>query len=398
MARSSTLAFLKTEPGAGLVMTLAALAALALANSPAAGLYFDFIDGRVPVGVGPFFVSLSVEAWVRDGLMAVFFLSAGLELKYEVLRGEISSPRRLAAPLLAGAAGMVGPAVIYLLVNLGPGGDLRGWTVPTPTDAAFALGSLALVAPRLPRALRLFLLTLAVADDVGAIALIGVLYSHGIHWRALALALAVLAVMLLLARRRRPPRLAFIAGFVLVVALTINSGISTSVAAFACAMAVPVDRRSRDGESLLRAYQAALQPYVAYLVLPLFAFVSAGIALSAHPPGGWFSRPVWGVALGLTLGKPLGVFGMVFLSSALKIGRKPMGATWSEMLGVALLCGVGFDLSFFLCGLALPADQQPQVRLAVMAGSALSLAAGSAVLARRQWVRDQRGGADVFAD
>jgi NhaA family Na+:H+ antiporter len=210
------------------------------------------------------------------------------------------------------------------------------------------------------------------------------------------MALAVLAILMLLGRRRNPPRLIFVAGFVLVLALTLNSGLSTSVAAFACALAVPVDRRSRDGESLLQAYQEALQPYVAYGVLPLFAFVSGGVALSTLPASAWLDRPALGVVLALVVGKPLGVFGMVFLSSTLKIGRKPLGATWSEMLGVALLCGVGFDLSFFLAGLAFGDADQGPIRLAVMAGSAASMAAGALVLSRRQRRREVL--ANAFAD
>ena len=393
MAKPPTLAFLKTESGAGVVLALAAVAALGLANSPWAADYFGLIQTVIPLRIGSFAETLTLESWVRDGLMPVFFLVVGLEVKFEVLKGEFSSPRRLAVPLLAALGGMVGPALIYLAINAGGGGQLRGWPVATPTDIAFALAGLAIFGRRLPQSLRLFLLTLAVADDLGAVALIGVLFSSKLQIASAASAGLILGGLALLSRWARAPRLFYAVGFILVWAFTLRSGISTSVAGFACALTVPVGWRRPEGESLIKTFQDALHPYVAFVILPLFAFVSAGVTFSTLPIGALLTRPALGVALGLLIGKPLGVFGFTFLAVASRLGRRPLGASWGELAGVASLCGAGFTLSFFLGGLAFGALDQPAVRTAVIIGSTASLLAGGALLQRLQAVRDARGDA-----
>lgn len=392
MAKSPTLAFLRTEAAAGAALGLAALAALILANSPWAPRYFAFVGTVIPLRVGAFAETLTVEAWVRDGLMAVFFLVVGLEIKYEVLKGEFSSPRRLALPVFAALGGMAGPALVYLALNLGPGGAPRGWPIPTPTDVAFALAALAVFARRLPQSLRLFLLTLAVADDLGAVALIGVLFSTKLNLVALSGAGVTLAALILLSRWSKLPRTAFAIGFMLVWAFTLRSGVSTSVAGFACALTVPVGWRRPEQESVLKAFQDTLHPCVAYLILPLFAFVSAGVSFETLPRAALLSPPALGVMLGLMIGKPLGVFGATLLAVATRLGRRPMGATWLELMGVALLCGAGFSLSFFLTGLAFAPDQQAALRTAVILGSLVSLIAGGLLLRRLQNVRALKGG------
>ncbi|MDB5479679.1 MAG: nhaA [Caulobacteraceae bacterium] len=390
MARPSTLAFLKTETGAGAVLALAALAAVILANSPLAHVYFGLIHAPFVVRVGAFDQTRDVLSWIRDGLMAVFFLVVGMEIKFEVLRGEFSSPRRVALPILAALGGMAGPAAVYLAVNARPGGVPSGWPIPTPTDVAFSLAALAVFGRRLPESLRLFLLTLAVADDLGAIAVIGVLFTTPIHTASLTGAVLTLGVLAALSRWKTAPRMLYAAGFVLVWAFTLQSGISTSVAGIACALTVPVASRRADQESVLKTFMDGLHPYVAYGVLPLFAFASAGFSL---PALGWraaFSPIPLGVALGLLLGKPLGVLGFSALSVALRLGRRPLGATWLELSGVALLCGAGFTMSFFLAALAFPTDElvQGQLRAAVIAGSLISVLAAGAVLRRAQAIRD----------
>ncbi len=388
MARPPTLAFLRTESGAGAVLSVAALAALILANSPFATAYFNLTQTIIPVRLGAFAESRSLEGWVRDGLMPVFFLVVGLEVKFEVLRGEFSSPRRLAVPIMAAVGGMAGPALVYLAMNHGAGGAPRGWPIPTPTDVAFALAALAVFARRLPQSLRLFLLTLAVADDLGAVVLIGVLFSGEIRLAAAAAALFVLLALLLLSRWPKAPRTLFALGFVLIWGFTLRSGISTSVAGFACALTVPVGWRRPEQESVIKAFQDALHPYVAYAVLPLFAFVSAGVSFAALPVSALLSPPVLGVALGLILGKPLGVFGFTLFTVATRLGRKPMGASWPELFGVALLCGAGFTLSFFLAALAFTRAQQPAARLAVILGSLIPVLAGGLLLQRLQIGRE----------
>lgn len=390
MARPSTLAFLKTESGAGALLAMAALAAVIAANSPLAESYFAFIHTPIPVRLGAFDQTRDVLAWTRDGLMSVFFIVVGLEIKFEVLRGEFSSPRRVALPIIAALGGMIGPALVYLAINGGREGVPAGWPIPTPTDVAFSLAALAVFGRRLPESVRLFLLTLAVADDIGAIAVVSVLFTTPIHTASLTGAVVTLGVLAALSRWKAAPRMLYAAGFVLVWAFTLQSGINTSVAGLACAFTVPIAARRADQESVLKTFQDGLHPYVAYGVLPLFAFVSAGFSIAVL---GWrsvLSPAPLGVALGLLIGKPVGVLGLSALSVALRLGRRPLGATWLELAGVALLCGAGFTMSFFLGALAFPDSDliQGQVRAAVIAGSLLSVLAGGAVLRRAQALRD----------
>jgi NhaA family Na+:H+ antiporter len=390
MARPSTLAFLKTETGAGAVLALAALAAVILANSPMADDYFALIHAPFTIRFGAFDQTRDVQSWTRDGLMAVFFLVVGMEIKFEVLRGEFSSPRRVALPIIAALGGMIGPALVYLAINGGREGVPAGWPIPTPTDVAFSLAALAVFGRRLPESVRLFLLTLAVADDIGAIAVVSVLFTTPIHTASLTGAVVTLGVLAALSRWKAAPRMLYAAGFVLVWAFTLQSGINTSVAGLACAFTVPIAARRADQESVLKTFQDGLHPYVAYGVLPLFAFVSAGFSIAVL---GWrsvLSPAPLGVALGLLIGKPVGVLGLSALSVALRLGRRPLGATWLELAGVALLCGAGFTMSFFLGALAFPDSDliQGQVRAAVIAGSLLSVLAGGAVLRRAQALRD----------
>ncbi len=391
MAKPSTLAFLKTESGAGALLALAALAAVIMANSPASEAYFTFIDTPFPIRFGAFDQTRSMLSWTRDGLMAVFFLVVGLEIKFEVLRGEFSSPRRLALPIFAAAGGMIGPALVYLAVNARAGGSPAGWAIPTPTDVAFSLAALAVFGRRLPDSLRLFLLTLAVADDLGAIVLIGLLFSTPIHPVSLSGALLTLGGLATLSRWKTAPRLIYAAGFVVVWAFTLQSGVNTSVAGFACALTVPIGARRADQQSVLKTFMDGLHPYVAYGVLPLFAFVSAGFSVADLGWKGLFGPMPLGVALGLLVGKPLGVLGFSALAVAFRLGRRPMGANWLELFGVSLLCGAGFTMSFFIGALAFsPADLgvQGQLRAAVIAGSLLAVLAGGAVLVQ---ARARRG-------
>ncbi|HEY1879282.1 MAG TPA: Na+/H+ antiporter NhaA [Caulobacteraceae bacterium] len=376
-----TLDFLKTESSAGFAPVLAAAAALALANSPLAPDYFHFLAKPIPVQVGAFAQTESVAGWIKDGLMAAFFLIVGLEIKFEVQRGELSSPRRLATPVLAAVGGMAVPALVYLAVNSGPNGTAGGWPVGTPTDIAFALAALNVVGRRLPASLRLFLLTLAIADDVGAVAIIGFVYSHAIRWSAVIGAGVVLALLAMLSRARRGPLLLYAAGFVLVWAFCLKSGVSTSIAGIACAMTVPAGARRPGGQSMLTLFMDALHPWVAFGVLPLFAFAAAGFAFYGLGPTAIASPVTLGITLALLVGKPIGVFGVALLAAILRVGRRPTGATWLELLGVAALTGVGFTMSLYLAQLALPgALAQSEARLGVIAGSLASIALGGLIL------------------
>jgi NhaA family Na+:H+ antiporter len=384
VARTSTFDFLRTEAASGAVLGVAALAALVVANSPWSGAYFAWLKSEHLVQLGPLVLRESISDWIKEGLMAIFFLVVGLEIKHEILKGELSDPRKLALPILAALGGMIVPAAVYLAVAGGLGGPAQGWPIPLATDIAFALAVFALVGRGLPSSLRVFLLTLAIVDDLGAIALIAVVFSQGVDWVPALWAVGALVVGAVMARRRVAAPF-WVLGFALVWYLTVLSGLSTSLAAVAFAAIVPIEPRADDGQSPLQEAMHDLHPYVAFLVLPLFAFAKAGIGFAALTLEQAFAPLVLGVALGLFLGKQLGVFGAAWLAVRLRLGARPTDASWAQLYGVSLLCGVGFTMSLFMGVLAFPgapdSPQQVEVRLGVLGGSLLAALAGAAVLA-----------------
>lgn len=383
MARRITLDFLKTESASGVILLLSAATAIAMANSPWAGRYFAFINAPFTLQLGAFRETLSVLDWIKEGLMAIFFFVVGLEIKYEIAKGELAHPRRLALPVIAALGGMIGPALIYLAVNSAGGGAPQGWPTPVATDIAFALAALAIAGPRLSPTLRIFLLTLAIVDDLGAVVLIGVLFTRQIHLAALGGAIAAVGLMGLLGRWRKAPYLFYAVAFVLVWAFTLKSGISTSVAGVAAAVTIPLQTRKAGRPGVLDDFMESLHPYVAFLILPLFAFSASGFSMAGLGLRDLFGPVALGVTAGLFLGKQLGVFGAALLVFALKLAPRPTGARWVELYGVCLLCGIGFTMSLFIGQLAFPlADPgaQAQVRIGVVAGSLLSTLAGMAVI------------------
>ena len=384
MARRLTLEFLKTEAGSGAVLGLAAIAALIVANSPWSADYFGWLKSEHIVRLGPVMLELTISEWIKEGLMAVFFLVVGLEIKYEILRGELSDPRKLATPVLAAVGGMVVPAVVYLAFSTTMGGPYGGWPIPLATDIAFALAVFAMVARNLPSSLRVFLLTLAIADDLGAIALIAILFSKGVAIGPLLWVAGLLLVGAVVAQWKKIPAPFWVLGFGLIWYLTVQSGLSTSLTAVAFAAIVPVKDRRSDGQSPLQEAMHDLHFYVAYLILPLFAFAKAGVSFAGLSLEQAFAPLVLGIALGLFIGKQAGVFGAAVLASAVGIGRRPTGATWLELYGVSLLCGVGFTMSLFIGILAFPgaidSPEQVEVKLGVLGGSILSAITGAVVL------------------
>ena len=388
MARRITLDFLKTESASGLILATAAAAAIVMANSPWAGRYFGFIDAPLTIQVGAFQETRSLLDWVKEGLMAIFFFVVGLEIKYEALRGELANPRRLALPLVAALCGMAAPAAVYLAFNGGGAGHPGGWPTPVATDIAFALAALAIAGPKLPPTLRVFLLTLAIVDDLGAVVVIAAVFSHGIRWVALGGAAVSLGLMALLGRWRNAPYLFYAIGLVLAWAFTLKSGMSTSVAGVAAALTVPIEPRKAHRPGMLEDFMESLHPYVAFLILPLFAFCAAGFSLRGLDVKALLAPVTLGVALGLFLGKQLGVYGACAAVIGLKLARRPTGASWLELYGVALLCGVGFTMSLFIGALAFPTGAlAAQARIGVLIGSLLSTAVGMAVLA---WAQARR--------
>lgn len=386
VARRLTLDFLKTETASGAALGLAALAALIVANSPWSADYFAWLKSYHVVQIGPVILRETTTEWIKEGLMAVFFLVVGLEIKFEILRGELSDPRKLATPVLAALGGMIAPALVYLGVAAALGGPQAGWPIPLATDIAFALAVFALVGKGLPPSLRVFLLTLAIVDDLGAIALIGILFSQGLNLMPLLGVLALLATGAIWSGSRRVPAPFWVLGFAAVWYLTVLAGISTSLTAVAFALIVPIKPRLEDGQSPLKEAMHDLHPYVAWLVLPLFAFAKAGVSFAGLSLEQAFAPLVLGIAAGLFIGKQIGVLGMAWLAAKLGIGARPTDATWLQVYGVSLLCGVGFTMSLFIGALAFPgavdSPEQIEIKLGVITGSLLSAICGALVLMR----------------
>ena len=391
MSTRSTLEFLKTETGSGVLLAAAALVAVIWANSPWAASYAAFVGYPIPIRLGPFAEEMYLGAWVKTALMPIFFFVVGLEIKQEVLRGELSNPRRLALPVVAALGGVAVPAAIYLAFNLGADGAPRGWPTPAATDIAFALAALSVAAPRLPPTLRVFLLTLAIADDLAAVALIAVLFTEELRPWMLGAALATLAVMAGMSRWRRAPYVFWAVGFILLWGFTLKSGVNTSLAGVAAAFCLPLEPKRAGGHGVLEEVMEALHPYVAFFILPLFALTAAGFTLSGLPGEVMFGPISLGVAVALFVGKQLGVFGAAAAVIGLKLARRPTGARWLELYGVSVLCGIGFTMSLYIGELAFPESDvlaQTQVRVGVIAGSVVSALVGMAVLA---WSQARRG-------
>jgi Na+:H+ antiporter, NhaA family len=367
--------FLTSEAGGGLVLMAAAAAALTVANSPLAAGYFAALDTKL--------AGLTLLHWINDGLMAVFFLLIGLEIKRELMEGQLSSWQRRILPGIGAAGGMIVPALIYVAANFGQPENLRGWAIPTATDIAFALGVLALLGQRVPVSLKVFLTALAIIDDLGAIAIIAAFYSADLSalWLSLApLTLVVLAVF----NRLRVSRLVpycMIGGVLWFFVL--HSGVHATLAGVALAFTIPLRTGARPhrDEPLLRL-EHALQPWVAYLVVPVFGFANAGVSFSGVTWSALAAPLPLGIMLGLFLGKQVGVFGTLWIALKLRWAERPEGASLAQVYGVALICGIGFTMSLFIGLLAFPISAQSQdaVKIGVLAGSLLSAIAGALVL------------------
>ena len=368
---------LNSEAGGGLVLMAAAAIALIVANSPLGPAYF----GVLKAYVGP----LSVLHWINDALMAVFFLLVGLEIKREFLDGQLSTwPRRI-LPGIAAAGGMIAPALLYVALNAGNPETLRGWAIPTATDIAFALGVLALLGRRVPVSLKIFLTALAIIDDLGAVAIIAAFYTADLSLAWLGAAGLVLAVLTGLNRagvERLSPYL--VLGAVLWV-LVLKSGVHATLAGVALALTVPLrpsPGRPDDPASPLHILEHALHPWVAYLIVPVFGFANAGVSLSGLSWAALFAPVTMGIAAGLFIGKQIGVFLPTWAAVRLGWADCPEDASWAQVYGVSLLCGIGFTMSLFVGLLAFPTSAllQDEVKVGVLMGSVLSALVGTAVL------------------
>jgi NhaA family Na+:H+ antiporter len=383
--RLSLRTFFAMEATGGLLLIIAALAALVANNSPASSWYQGFLDIPVAVRLGPLDIAKPLLLWINDGLMALFFLLIGLEVKREMLQGHLAKPSQVILPGAAAIGGMIVPALIYWALNHQEPAAAAGWAIPTATDIAFALGVLALLGKRVPASLKLFLMTLAIIDDLGAIVIIALFYSGALSTTALLLAAGCLVALMGLNRagvRHLAPYL--LIGLVLWVCV-LKSGVHATLAGVALAFFIPLRGGDHaEHEPPLLRLEHALHPWVSYAILPLFAFANAGISLKGMGLESFTHSVPLGIMAGLLLGKPIGVFGMTWLAVKTGMAALPTGANWGQLLGVAVLCGIGFTMSIFVGSLAFDAATSVyagQDRMGILAGSFMAATGGYLIMA-----------------
>lgn len=375
--------FLRLESAGGMLLVAAAVLAIVLRNSPLAGGYVTLLDTPVVIRIGDFGFFKPLLLWINDGLMAVFFLLVGLELKREVLEGELNRPAQALLPIVAAAGGMLVPAAIYIALNRHDPVALHGWAIPSATDIAFALGVLTLLGKRVPTALKVFLMTLAILDDLGAIVIIALFYTAELSGLSLAIAGAALAVLIVMNRCGVLNIGAYLLVGLVMWASVLQSGVHATLAGVALASVIPLRNPGNPRQSPARALERGLHPPVAYAILPLFAFANAGLSLQGVRLASFLDPVALGIAGGLLVGKQLGVFGAAWLAVRLRIAALPSGVRWSQLYGTALLCGIGFTMSLFIGSLAFEAAGQEHaasVRLGIFTGSIVSALAGYTVL------------------
>lgn len=375
--------FFKLEAASGILLIIATCLALVINNSALSGLYNSFLNILVTFSVQELVISKPLELWINDGLMAIFFLLIGLEVKKEVLQGQLSRPSQVVLPAVAAVGGMLVPALIYWLFNHGDPQAHSGWAIPMATDIAFSLGVLALLGKSVPVSLRLFLMTLAIIDDLGAILVIALFYSGSLSIGALGLAAICLAILIILnVLNIRNLGLYLIVGVVLWVCV-LKSGVHATIAGVVLAFTIPlkVTAVGNIAPPLIKL-EHALNPWVSYFILPLFAFVNAGISFATVTIDHLFSSVTLGIMLGLVVGKTVGVFGFTWVIIKLGLAKLPIGANWTLLFGVAILCGIGFTMSLFIGALSFPAGNEYVGidRVGILLGSLLSAVIGYFVM------------------
>jgi NhaA family Na+:H+ antiporter len=380
---SAVARFFAQESAPGIVLALAALAALLVSNSPWGAWYQFFlsIPGQVLIGDQALVLSKPLVVWVNDLWMAVFFFLVGLEIKREFLEGELSGPGQLLLPAVAALGGMLMPALIYTAINWGDSTALRGWAIPAATDIAFALGIVALLGSRVPVSLKVFLTAVAIIDDLGAIVVIALFYTANLSWPMLAGALLSGAVLFVLNRLRITRVDVYIVVGLLMWVCVLKSGVHATLAGVITALAIPM--RDARGQSPLASIEHGLHPWVAFGVLPMFAFTNAGVVLDGVSFSTLMSPVPLGIGLGLVAGKAIGVFGAALLMVRSGLAQAPAHASTLQLLGVSMLCGIGFTMSLFIGGLAfagLGPQFELQLKLGVLGGSLVAGVLGTWLL------------------
>ena len=369
--------FFKLEAASGLVLLFAAIIALFISNSGLADLYFATLNKYLFIGINNFGLKLSVLHWINDALMAIFFFFVTLEIKREFLQGELSNIKQALLPIIAAVGGMLVPALFYVFINLGDSETLNGWAIPSATDIAFSLGVLSLLGKRVPISLKIFLTALAIIDDLGAIVIIAFFYSGNIQITYLILMAIALMVLFVFNKFNIKIFLPYLIIGILLWDFTHQSGIHATISGVLLALLIPHDVKDQS-KSLLLKLEHAISPYVAFGIMPLFAFANAGVSLDGIGFSTLLNPEPLGIVCGLFIGKQIGVFGFSYLSVKFGFAEKPSNSNWLNFYGVAILTGIGFTMSLFVGNLAFETSQQylDGVKIGVLVGSLLSTLVG----------------------
>lgn len=370
------------DAAAGILLILVAAAALVAANSPLAATYQTFFNG--PLVWTPVPKLATLHLWINDGLMALFFFVVGLEVKRELVEGQLSNADQRRLPAMAAAAGMAVPAVVFLGIVGGQPALVRGWAIPAATDIAFAMGIIGLLGTRVPPSLRLFLLTVAIVDDLGAVTIIALFYTETLYLGWLAGAAAVLAAMIALNRSGYTRPWPFVLLALVLWYAVLHSGVHATIAGVLAAFTIPM--RGSNDDTMLERIEHAMAPWSAYLIVPVFGFANAGVALGGLGLAGVMAPLPLAVAAGLVVGKQLGIFACVYGADKLGIASRPDGASWAQVWGVSMLCGIGFTMSLFIGELAFPGATEgarllrDEAKIGILGGSLISAVLGYALL------------------
>ena len=365
--------FFKLEAASGLVLLFAATIALIISNSDISNLYFDTLNKYLFIGINNFGLKLSVIHWINDALMAIFFFFVTLEIKREFIQGELSNFKQALLPIIGAVGGMLVPALIYIYINLGDPQTLNGWAIPSATDIAFSLGVLSLLGKRVPLSLKVFLTALAIIDDLGAIVIIALFYSGDLSIKYLSLMFLAFIILIFINKFNIKKFIPYLIVGLFLWDFTHNSGIHATIAGVLLAITIPHRKKEKDF-SLLIKVEHAISPYVAFGIMPLFAFANAGVSLEGLSLNSLLDKVPLGIVLGLFIGKQLGVFIFSYISIKLKIAQMPNNSNWFNFYGVGVLTGIGFTMSLFVGNLAFVENMEYMdgVKIGVLTGSLLS--------------------------
>lgn len=373
--------FFKLEAAGGILLGFAAILALVMENSPLQFVYDAFLTTPVAVQVGAFAIDKPLLLWINDGLMAIFFLLIGLEIKREVLEGQLSSKEQVILPALAAVGGIAFPALIYSYFNWGDANAISGWAIPAATDIAFALGVITLLGDRVPQTLKICLVAIAIIDDLAAIIIIALFYTDNLSILSLGVGAIAIAGLAILNRRGVTALTPYILIGIVLWACVLKSGVHATLAGVVIAMFIPLRAKNKLGGSPARSLEHGLHPWIAYAILPIFAFANAGVSLAGLSLEMLMQPITLGIALGLFFGKQIGIMAITAIGVATKICKLPKGVSWSQYYGMSLITGIGFTMSLFIGTLAFDStEHQTAVRLGVIAGSLLSGISGYLLL------------------